>query len=78
MHSEVFVHGGQMGHGIGRVLFDPFSTLVSSVLEDFEVVKAYRQQGLHHCRGAGIGAALTVVFLGIHTRCKGKSLNEPT
>lgn len=45
-YSEVFVHGGQMGHGIGRVLFDPFSLLlVSSKAEDFEAVKAYRQQG---------------------------------
>ncbi|WP_126448119.1 type IV secretion system protein TraC [Sulfuricystis multivorans] len=46
VYSEVFVHGGQMGHGIGRVLFDPFSLLlVSSKAEDFEAVKAYRQQG---------------------------------
>lgn len=45
-YSEVFVHGGQMGYGIGRVLFDPFSLLlVSSKAEDFEAVKAYRQQG---------------------------------
>ena len=45
-YSEVFVHGSQMGHGIGRVLFDPFSLLlVSSKAEDFEAVKAYRQQG---------------------------------
>lgn len=45
-YSEVFVHGGQMGHGIGRVLFDPFSLLlVSSKAEDFEAVKEYRQKG---------------------------------
>ena len=45
-YSEVFVHGGQMGHGIGRVLFDPFSLLlVSSKAEDFEAVRAYRKQG---------------------------------
>lgn len=45
-YSEVFVHGGQMGHGIGRVLFDPFSLLlVSSKAEDFEAVRAYRDQG---------------------------------
>lgn len=45
-YSEVFVHGGQMGHGIGRVLFDPFSLLlVSSKAEDFEAVKIYREQG---------------------------------
>ena len=45
-YSEVFVHGGQMGCGIGRVLFDPFSLLlVSSKAEDFEAVNHYRQQG---------------------------------
>lgn len=45
-YSEVFVHGGQMGHGIGRVLFDPFSLLlVSSKAEDFEAVRHYREQG---------------------------------
>ncbi len=45
-YSEVFVHGGQMGHGIGRVLFDPFSLLlVSSKAEDFEAVRNYRNQG---------------------------------
>ncbi len=45
-YSEVFVHGGQMGHGIGRVLFDPFSLLlVSSKAEDYEAVRHYRLQG---------------------------------
>jgi len=45
-YSEVFVHGGQMGHGIGRVLFDPFSLLlVSSKAEDFEAVRLYRDRG---------------------------------
>lgn len=45
-YSEVFVHGGQMGHGIGRVLFDPFSLLlVSSKAEDFEAVRSYRKRG---------------------------------
>lgn len=45
-YSEVFVHGGQMGHGIGRVLFDPFSLLlVSSKAEDFEAVRYYRSCG---------------------------------
>ena len=45
-YSEVFVHGGQMGCGIGRVLFDPFSLLlVSSKAEDFEAVRIYREQG---------------------------------
>lgn len=45
-YSEVFVHGGQMGHGIGRVLFDPFSLLlVSSKAEDFEAVRHYRERG---------------------------------
>jgi len=45
-YSEVFVHGGQMGHGIGRVLFDPFSLLlVSSKAEDFEAVRNYRAAG---------------------------------
>lgn len=45
-YSEVFVHGGQMGHGIGRVLFDPFSLLlVSSKAEDFEAVRSYRKKG---------------------------------
>lgn len=46
VYSEVFVHAGQMGHGIGRVLFDPFSLLlVSSKAEDFEAVREYRKQG---------------------------------
>lgn len=45
-YSEVFVHGGQMGYGIGRLLFDPFSLLlVSSKAEDFEAVLAYRNRG---------------------------------
>lgn len=45
-YSEVFVHAGQMGHGIGRVLFDPFSLLlVSSKAEDFEAVNHYRSLG---------------------------------
>ena len=46
-YSEVFVHGGQMGSGIGRVLFDPFSLLlVSSKAEDFEAVRYYRDRGM--------------------------------
>jgi conjugal transfer ATP-binding protein TraC len=45
-YSEVFIHGGQMGYGIGRVLFDPFSLLlVSSKAEDFEAVRLYRERG---------------------------------
>lgn len=45
-YSEVFVHGGQMGYGIGRVLFDPFSLLlVSSSADDFEAVRRYRECG---------------------------------
>lgn len=45
-YSEVFVHGGQMGSGIGRILFDPFTLLlVSSKAEDFEAVRRYREQG---------------------------------
>ena len=45
-YSEVFVHGGQMGYGIGRVLFDPFSLLlVSSKADDFEAVRHYREMG---------------------------------
>ena len=47
-YSEVFVHGGQMGYGIGRVLFDPFSLLlVSSKAEDFEAVRLYREMGFN-------------------------------
>jgi conjugal transfer ATP-binding protein TraC len=47
-YSEVFVHAGQMGSGIGRVIFDPFSLLlVSSKAEDFESVRRYRAQGLN-------------------------------
>jgi conjugal transfer ATP-binding protein TraC len=47
VYSEVFVHAGQMGHGIGRVMLDPFSLLlVSSKAEDFEAVRAYRESGL--------------------------------
>jgi conjugal transfer ATP-binding protein TraC len=45
-YSEVFIHGGQMGYGIGRVLFDPFSLLlVSSKAEDYEAVRSYRERG---------------------------------
>ena len=45
--DAVFVHAGQMGHGIGRVMLDPFSLLlVSSKAEDFEAVRAYRESGL--------------------------------
>lgn len=45
-YSEVFVHGGQMGHGVGRVLFDPFSLLlVSSKAEDFQAVRDYQARG---------------------------------
>ena len=45
-YSEVFVHAGQMGHGIGRVIFDPFSLLlVSSKAEDYEAVRFYRERG---------------------------------
>jgi conjugal transfer ATP-binding protein TraC len=47
VYSEVFVHAGQMGHGIGRVMLDPFSLLlVSSKAEDFEAVRAHRESGL--------------------------------
>ena len=35
-----------MGHGIGRVIFDPFSLLlVSSKAEDYEAVRFYRERG---------------------------------
>jgi conjugal transfer ATP-binding protein TraC len=45
-YSEVFVHAGQMGQGIGRILFDPFTLLlVSSKAEDFEAVRLYREKG---------------------------------
>ncbi len=46
-YSEVFVHAGQMGHGVGRVMMDPFSLLlVSSKAEDYEAIRRYRMQGL--------------------------------
>jgi conjugal transfer ATP-binding protein TraC len=46
-YSEVFVHAGQMGHGVGRVMMDPFSLLlVSSKAEDFEAIRHYRARGL--------------------------------
>lgn len=45
--SEVLVHCGQKGYGIGRVFFDPFSLLLtSSKAEDFEAVNEYRKRGL--------------------------------
>jgi len=45
--SEVFVHAGQMGHGVGRVMLDPFSLLLSSSkAEDHQTIKNYRMQGL--------------------------------
>lgn len=45
-YSEVFIHAGQMGQGIGRILFDPFALLlVSSKAEDFEAVRKYREAG---------------------------------
>ena len=45
--SEVFVHCGQLGFGIGRVFLDPFSLLLySSAAEDFEDVRRYRDRGL--------------------------------
>jgi conjugal transfer ATP-binding protein TraC len=44
--SEVFVNAGQMGHGIGRIVLDPFTLLlVSSKAEDFEAVRHYRERG---------------------------------
>jgi conjugal transfer ATP-binding protein TraC len=47
MYSEVLVHCGQMGHGIGRLFFDKFSLLLnSSKAEDFEAIKRYRESGL--------------------------------
>jgi len=45
--SEVLIHCGQKGYGIGRVFLDPFSLLMtSSAADDFEAVNAYRRQGL--------------------------------
>ena len=45
-YAEVFVHAGQMGSGIGRILLDPFTLLLcSSKAEDFEAVMHYRSEG---------------------------------
>lgn len=44
--AEVFVHAGQMGSGIGRILLDPYTLLLcSSKAEDFEAVMDYRNKG---------------------------------
>jgi conjugal transfer ATP-binding protein TraC len=46
-YSEVFVHGGQMGHGVGRLMLDPFTLLLfSSKAEDYEAIMAYRRAGM--------------------------------
>jgi conjugal transfer ATP-binding protein TraC len=46
-YAEVFVHAGQMGSGIGRILLDPFTLLLaSSKAEDFEAVRFYRDRGM--------------------------------
>jgi conjugal transfer ATP-binding protein TraC len=46
-YSEVFIHAGQMGHGVGRIMMDPFSLLlVSSKAEDYEAIRHYRMQGM--------------------------------
>ena len=45
-YAEVFVHAGQLGTGIGRIIFDPYNLLmVSSKAEDFEAVRHYRKLG---------------------------------
>ena len=45
-YAEVFVHAGQMGSGIGRILLDPFTLLLcSSKAEDFEAVMRCRTEG---------------------------------
>lgn len=45
-YSEVLIHGGQMGYGVGRIVLDPFSLLVSSSHPaDFQAVQRYRQAG---------------------------------
>ena len=47
VYSEVLVHCGQMGHGIGRLFFDKFSLLLnSSKAEDFEAIRRYRESGM--------------------------------
>lgn len=46
-YSEVFVHCGQLGFGIGRMFLDPFSLILySSAAEDFEAVRHHRERGL--------------------------------
>lgn len=46
--AEVFVHAGQMGSGIGRLLLDPYTLLLcSSKAEDFEAVMEYRSAGFN-------------------------------
>lgn len=46
MYSEVFVKMPQ-GWGVGRLILDPYSLLeYSSKAEDFNAIKAHRQQGL--------------------------------
>ena len=43
-YSEIFVHS-PMGSGIGRLLLDPFSMMLFSTrAEDFERIKAMREQ----------------------------------
>jgi conjugal transfer ATP-binding protein TraC len=45
-YSEVFVHGGQLGCGVGRVVLDPFSLLVaSSKPADYTAMERYRAAG---------------------------------
>lgn len=47
VYSEVLVHCGQMGNGIGRLFFDKFSLLLnSSKAEDFEAIRRYRESGM--------------------------------
>lgn len=46
-YSEIFVHGGQMGYGVGRLMLDPFSLLLySSKAEDYEAIMHYRRSGM--------------------------------
>ncbi|MDR3351700.1 MAG: hypothetical protein LBO00_01525 [Zoogloeaceae bacterium] len=44
--SEVFISAGDMGWGIGRIMLDPYSLLMSSSkADDFAAVKHYREAG---------------------------------
>lgn len=46
-YAETFVHTGQMGSGISRIILDPFSELVySSKAEDFDAVMEWIRKGL--------------------------------